>query len=484
MTLFAMAISITLATVDHLRLRDQAIHNQQDKIEHNEIMVKYALEATEKAYTLFGNNIAIQMKESSDYLLDKYDENPSFDEWDFDALKKLLSYDIYIIDSSNRITHSTFAKDVGLDFEICCKKLADVLDERRSSGDFAHDGLDIEQQSGILKKYSYIATRDKKFVIQLGYALQDGDIFQQFNFFDSIDELKQQSPSINEINILNIGGLSLRDSINNPALTTERRKAFEQTLATKQTTEFRSHWGTEPAIYRYVHYESKYDLGSTKTKVLEIIYNENNLQAILRGNQQTFISQLIAVLLITIILSLIISRWVARPMHLAFHDSLTGLKNRAAFDELLEAALANNKGTIALLMIDLDNFKAVNDDLGHDQGDVLLRSVAHSIRSVAVKGDVPIRLGGDEFVMMMSSTSKTEAEQTANRIIEAAKQSIAQEFKVYEEKITLSIGIALAPDDGIDPETLCKRADIALYSSKEKGKDQYQFYDQVAGRSL
>lgn len=475
MSLFAMAISITLATIDHMRLRNQAINNQQAQVNHNEIMVKQALETTEKAYTLFGNNIALQMKKNSDYLLDKYDQNSSFEEWDFEELKKSLTSDIYIINSNNRITHSSFEKDIGLDFDLCCKKLADVLDKRRATGEFYHDGIDIEQKSGILKKYSYMATRDKKYIIQLGYSLQDGVIFREFNFFDTIHDLKQHNPSINEINILNAGGHSLGQSTHNSALTAERRNAFEQTLATTQTSEFRSIWNAAPAIYRYVHYESNYDEGTTKNKVLEIIYNEDDLQRILKQNQKTFIIQLFAVLIITIILSLIISRWVARPMHLAFHDSLTGLKNRAAFDEIIETALANNKGTIALLMMDLDNFKFINDYLGHDQGDRLLISIAESIRSVARKGDIPIRLGGDEFIMIMTSTSKQEAEATANLIIEATKSTITRQFEPYGEKISVSIGIALSPDDGIDQETLRKRADMALYLSKENGKNQYQF---------
>ncbi|UVI31048.1 GGDEF domain-containing protein [Paenibacillus spongiae] len=205
-----------------------------------------------------------------------------------------------------------------------------------------------------------------------------------------------------------------------------------------------------------------------------MIYNEHDLQAALKANRSWLIVQLLIVFGVTIVLSAIISRWVARPMTLAFHDSLTGLKNRAAFDEALAAVLGENRGTTAL--IDLDNFKAVNDNQGHAKGDHLLQCTAQSIRTIARKEDITIRWGGDEFVLIMPATSKQEAEESAKSIIAAIKKMSEREFAPAGGQISVSIGISLAPEHGVDPEMLCKRADIALYASKEKGKDQYRFY--------
>lgn len=478
MIVFAVAISFAIATSDYLRLRDQAIRNKSDQVRQYERMAKYALETIEKAYSVFGENIASKMRENSYFLVNTYERNPNFDSWDFAALKRMLSLDIYIIDSNNVVTHSSMAQDVGINFSECCRKLAQVLQEKRKAGEFFHDGLDIEQKSGAIKKYSYMPTRDKKFTIELGYSLQEGDIFNKFNILNTIDELVQNSPSINRINVLNIGGIAFGESEDAPSLKLDedRRAYFERTLATGQTTEFTGQWRNGQAIYRYVHYVSDFDTGTTQNKVLEIIYNDNDLQLILKGNKKTFALQLAVILAVTVVLSLLISRWVARPMYLAFHDSLTGLKNRAAFDELLATTLAKNKGVTAILMIDLDNFKLVNDHLGHDMGDQLLKSAAHCIRSIARKEDITIRLGGDEFVLIMPSASKMQAEDAAGRIIEAIVTSTAQEFQLKNEKVTVSIGISLSPEHGADSETLCKKADIALYESKERGKNQYRFY--------
>jgi len=476
MIVFAVLISCTIAITDHIRLRDQAIHNKMDQVEQNEKLAHHALETVEKAYFVFGDHIAEQLKENTIYLLDKYDENPSFDQWDFDALKRQLSSDIYIINDENRIIYSSFEEDVGLDFGDCCRKLSQVLQERRISGEFFHDGIDIEQKTGAIKKYSYMATRDKKYIIQLGYALQNENIFDQFSFFRTIEALLEKYPSMNKINFLNTGGYSLGEPADGGRLAGPRREAFDRTLQTGETTEWRGEWRGQPAIYRYVLYTSQYDQGTTKNKVLEIIYNDKDLQAILAQNKAAFFLQLISVLVISIVLSFIISRWVARPMYLAFHDSLTGLSNRAAFDELLMTTLSRNKGITALLMIDLDNFKLVNDRLGHDRGDHLLKCVAQCLRSTIRKEDIAIRLGGDEFVVILSSVTRAQAEAIAARIIAGIEASAAGEIKLDGERVTVSIGIALAPEHGLDQDALCKCADIALYRSKEKGKNRYDIY--------
>lgn len=231
-------------------------------------------------------------------------------------------------------------------------------------------------------------------------------------------------------------------------------------------------------MYRYVRYESKFDTGSTRTKVLEIIYNEYQLESVLYEKMRVYLLQLGAILLTTVVLSIIISRWMARPIYLAFHDSLTGLKNRAAFNEMMEEALTVVPSKTALLMMDLDNFKLVNDRYGHDTGDRLLKIVAELIDKSVQGSGTAFRLGGDEFVIIMPSASRDEVEETAQRLIDKLKlATILLTDPVIQEEITASVGIAFAPEHGgADVEMMCKLADQALYSAKEKGKNQYHIY--------
>jgi len=127
-------------------------------------------------------------------------------------------------------------------------------------------------------------------------------------------------------------------------------------------------------------------------------------------------------------------------------------------------------------MVDLDNFKLVNDYLGHAKGDYLLQLVAKIMKKTTSDLYTPYRLGGDEFVIIMGDTSRNNAEQLANKLIENIKNEIHLEKEFSTLNISVSVGIALSETNETS-KTLMKQADIALYHSKEKGKNQYQIYE-------
>ncbi|MGM8215851.1 GGDEF domain-containing protein [Bacillaceae bacterium W0354] len=477
MIIFSVTISTVVSISDFLRLREQAIENNQFQIEQIEDTITYSLTTIEKAYHYFDQDTAERMERYTDYIINKYQENPNFDEWDFQSLKETVDQmDIYILNENNVITHSSYVDDIGLDFNACCSKLAKTLDERRESGEFYHDGIDIEQQTGTVKKYSYKSTPDKKYIIELGLNLQGGPIFSEFNFLQVADELVEKYPTVNAINVLNIGGYSLGIPVDDRKLPQKNREAFERTLKTGEVREVEGLWDGLAAKYRYVRYDSNYDQGTTQYKVIELVYDKSSFQSILFEQRKTFYVQLIITLIIASIISLILSRLIARPMHLAFHDSLTGLRNRAAFDEFISAGLSNEKSMSAFFMIDLDNFKLVNDHLGHDEGDYLLQKIAHCIRMAARKKDMTFRYGGDEFILVMENTTKEEIGQTADLLINTIKNVINSKQNLVGLNVSASIGIALSPEHGDDLQVLYKKADIALYASKSKGKNQFQFY--------
>ena len=167
-----------------------------------------------------------------------------------------------------------------------------------------------------------------------------------------------------------------------------------------------------------------------------------------------------------------------RIRFLAHHDALTGLANRAQLIEGLEAALAvlplRHDG-IAVHFLDLDRFKQVNDSLGHDGGDALLKTVAERLRAVIRSEDVVARLGGDEFVVVQTGIAgKTQAEDFARRIISAVTAPMKLKDRLFTA--TVSVGVALAPADGSDPERLLKSADRALYKAKADGRNCFRFF--------
>lgn len=165
--------------------------------------------------------------------------------------------------------------------------------------------------------------------------------------------------------------------------------------------------------------------------------------------------------------------------YLAYHDALTGLPNRAFLTERLPDMLADARRyqkKLAVLFIDLDQFKVINDSLGHSTGDQVLRCVAERLKGTVRQGDIVARLGGDEFVLVLRSMQdSSDAAIAADRI----NQIIAVEVTPEGHRpliTTCSIGISIFPDNATDPESLIRNADAALYAAKEKGRNSWQFF--------
>ena len=173
--------------------------------------------------------------------------------------------------------------------------------------------------------------------------------------------------------------------------------------------------------------------------------------------------------------------------HLAYmarHDSLSGLPNRDLFNYRLALAIMKskrNRQRLAVMLLDLDNFKSVNDTLGHDIGDHLLRLVSRRLSELLRKGDTIARMGGDEFLLLLPSIDGLKsAESIASRILEAVRAPYI--IDEHTLNVTISIGIAVFPTDGKDVVTLVRNADIAMYRAKSAGKDRYVKYDAHAAQ--
>lgn len=172
------------------------------------------------------------------------------------------------------------------------------------------------------------------------------------------------------------------------------------------------------------------------------------------------------------------ARAEAQISHMAHHDALSGLPNRVLFREEMERALARARRgePVAILCIDLDHFKAVNDTLGHPFGDELIKQAAERLRACVRETDVVARLGGDEFaVVQVGSEQPVGATALAERIIAAVSEPYA--IGDHQVVVGASVGVAVAPADGDDPDELLKNADMALYRSKLDGRAVYRFFE-------
>ena len=164
--------------------------------------------------------------------------------------------------------------------------------------------------------------------------------------------------------------------------------------------------------------------------------------------------------------------------YLAYHDALTGLPNRMLANDRLEQALAHAnraRGRVAVMFLDLDDFKSINDTLGHSVGDAMLKAVAERLQACVRESDTVSRLGGDEFLVMLHDVTEIEA---INRIAVGILEKINQSYQLGEHALTTStsIGIAVFPEDGRDRDTLLKNADMAMYNAKQSGRNTHRFF--------
>jgi diguanylate cyclase (GGDEF)-like protein/PAS domain S-box-containing protein len=178
-------------------------------------------------------------------------------------------------------------------------------------------------------------------------------------------------------------------------------------------------------------------------------------------------------------------KYEEKIQQMAFHDPLTGLPNRKLFSDRLGLVLAQakrNKKKVGIVMLDLDNFKDVNDTLGHVVGDILLKAVAERLSGTLRKSDTVARFGGDEFVLIFPDLEVIE---TAIQVVQKIIDRFHKPFPIntHQLVVTTSIGIAVYPNDGTDEINLLKNADIAMYQAKQAGRAQYALYNKTLIKS-
>ncbi|WP_419759595.1 diguanylate cyclase domain-containing protein [Acidisoma sp.] len=174
----------------------------------------------------------------------------------------------------------------------------------------------------------------------------------------------------------------------------------------------------------------------------------------------------------------LLSALVGQLQHRAHHDGLTDLPNRVSFESRLQDALKRAgpaEAQAALLWLDLDDFKRVNDTMGHPAGDALLIAVSKRLRESIRPIDIAARMGGDEFAVLLSGGTAEVAAAVAERIIAAVALPVDADGQTI--RVSASVGIGLAPQNGTDFQALTKAADVALYDAKAQGKGRFRFYE-------
>ena len=324
-----LTILLSMGIISFYYIKMKQTFLNQEKVEHSLIEKNIVTSAQDidKAYVFFDKDVEKTMKEISFSLNETYKKNPHFDTWDFAALKKQYGMDIYIIDRNYVITHTSFKNDLGLDF----KKVAPVfvrdnLSKRFKKNEFIADSIAIEENTGNLKKFSYLPTYDNKYIIELGYGSENNEIFQSFNFLKATEELTKEYDSVEDITFYVSETALGKTDKNGKPIKIKYPKIYYQLEDRKITSkEIEKTVNGKKVIYHYFYYKNP---GQGDNRVIEVIYNQDHLQSLLH----TLKLQFIITLSIVIVLSLLVSYLISSSLNKRIKQLVSLIKKTSKLD--------------------------------------------------------------------------------------------------------------------------------------------------------
>lgn len=471
--IFAFTLASTIAFIDYFQFKNKITKMNDIIIDQAIDVVTSSLQLIDESIHMHGDKTDEAMEETLYYLQSYYEDNRDIATWDLDEMFQSFGYDIYIINEDYEIIHSNVTDDIGINFNTCCASLKSILDERRQSKQPFIDGIEISQKNQHLIKFGYITTKDKQYIIEIGLNIEDTSLSSIYNYVNLTNKIVDDLDIIDNIHILNMGGYSY--NANGKQIDGDRLATFRKSRDSETSQELvRMSEDGVTVHYRYVPITLPYEQGTTKLKIVEVSYNESGIREWLSSYTKRFFIQLILILAITVLLANVISKRFAKMSYLAYHDGLTGLQNRSAFEEQLQQIVREGQSNLTLCFIDLDRFKLVNDHLGHQKGDELLQSIGNKMKEF-VSDDGVYRLGGDEFIILFNEQTKESVLQQVKQVLKGIERDVLTKDQYLPFKLSASAGVVfMTEEDTI--QSIKDKADIALQHAKLKGKNQYQIY--------
>lgn len=483
--IIVLALAIVFILSNQYRSINEVItdkyQSRQQLVEKN---ILQTVNYINNSYKVVEQELNREMKEYSEEIVAKYQKNPSVMNWNLEDLKgKFQYYDIYIIDQNLKIIKTTNKDDLGLDFSKF-GSFSQIIKGRLEGNSFAVDRIDLATQTGEVKKYSYQPSPDNKYLFELSIAIEDKyPSFKQLNMFVDASKLTADYDIVEEIAFysvepINYGVAKLRSSKQpylDPDVPQTKESLVRQSVLTgeMQAVEIKK----SKAKYKLKFFPviisgGKKDQG-WNSYVVGINYNHQVMEAELDKHQYLFASNIILMLIFFIAFIAVIIYLINKFEYQANHDKLTGLANRNLFVEefrKIKVEADKLKFEAAIIFIDVDKFKEINDNYGHDVGDLVLEKIAKRMENNLRENDRLARMGGDEFVLALTKlSSKTEAIQILKRLIKDLKRPFSIMDKEIE--INFSAGVSIYPNDGEKLDKLIKNADLAMYQAKKNGED-------------
>lgn len=441
---------------------EKMINQVEQDVVHSLQLIDDALEILE---TVFDRQMSDGLNE---FMQAYHDAGQSPQDIDLMALKSSFkdTMDVYIINRNGIVEFSTIEQDLGLDLTQWAD-FHEYLETIRAEGLPVVDRMSRETLTGLFRKYAYYPTPDKEWILELG--IKPEVIAEYMTKLDPVQvgrRIALSNDVIDSIRIIDRLGWELSMSSPEQVDSTIMARA-SQVRETRQSIEF-INWNT---LTRYILQENRGHMMSfgAPDQVIELVYNRTGL-----------ITGIVANILVTlagIIVSLILGYWLKTVeeelrKH-AIYDGLTGVFNRRYGMNLLEIEI--NKASrlnspLSCLLIDIDNFKKINDSFGHDVGDQVLSKVASELNQTLRAYDVFFRYGGEEFVIVFPGLGLEDAKMCSDRIRQLCARVSIPAGNDNAIQTTLSAGLVLLNENETSKELL-KRADMALYEAKQGGRN-------------
>ncbi|RUL56530.1 GGDEF domain-containing protein [Lysinibacillus antri] len=480
LVLFAI---IVVSTISYINRQMLITDIQEQEVSNRELIEDHILNdmrSVDIAHYYLDIEISREMEQFLRDMVKKYEMNPNVMDWDLEAMKGKQGFEIYILDEANTVIHTTFQQDLGLNFSACCTEFSSLLDHRRKSGLFYSDGIDVSTTTGEINKYSYLGTPDDKYLFELSVSTKTIPVFRQFNFVRTANYLVDKYEDLLDVKIMNAGGYFLNDALVKTSVTsvkdmpTKFKEHFEKARMTMEPVEYTiEKEGGLIETFRFLPYEATHQRGDSTKRVIYVKYDNGHELALLKQNTEQFWKLLTISFFISLFMLMVFIKILSKTFNLAKYDPLTGVHNRASYMNYIEKLTGWNRKSFGLLLVDLDNFKKVNDKFGHAKGDEVLMEAAKLLQTVAKKQGFVARLGGDEFAIVIPNASEEHLNHFASEVIRSFRGSKNKNLQSeIWEVLSVSVGGTLIKT-GEEGHKLFNRADEALYKAKNAGKDQY-----------
>ena len=479
--LFAvMIISIMSFTTHTLLTKDVAEYQTSVRADiENNIVAN--LQTMDKAHQIFQKSETDEMKSVLYLLRDYYEENPAIHTWDLDAIKKTYEhFDFYILNNKGQVEITTHEPSRGIDFNDCCSDFVKLIQERIKTDQFYFDGLEISVAANDQRMYGYLPTKDHNYLLELGIAFEDTHVAKEFNYEKTVHSLLENHESLEDLRIFTYNGFVLnhqQDLLTYEDLEPKLQQAFlEASKLEKDTEVVKKYKDGVTETHRFISYQPEETNGTISKRIIYMKYNNKSELALAKQNSVQFLIMLVVAITTSSLLLLIILRILHNTIRLATYDSLTGAYNRASYLQHMDALINKRKHfPIGLMLVDLDNFKQVNDLYGHAEGDAILCEVAKILKEVTGPAGYVVRFGGDEFAIIIENAHVDKMKHYATLLLAEMQNRRIVSADHSWGHLSFSIGATIQQEPREEEKNLFERADQALYMSKERGKDGYTY---------